>query len=487
MSKLKWSADNSRTVFLVLAVIVELAACAGALLTREHAYLIVLAENLCLIFIVLATRKKAARGRQDVVLLSFSALLLVLLVVSLNLHSFFFESKDGLSLWVTLLEAVGIIPSIILAIIQLRESKEISRAEFITELNRSFVENADYKKVYDALQAIYDGEEGAEARGLALTKGEISNYLTFFETLYLLCTKGVVSFDIIDDLFAYRFFLAAHSKIVQESKIRTQPENWRNIFRLEREWLDYRVKIGKNSEERLKSCRDEFRSCEGDMAKEDQLCWKNVYEMRQLEALLTPENYDIYRGKKEGPAIFDAKEFQYAVCTAKDVPDILALQDAVIGTLEAPELLRKNTAEMFESCTQAPNVTLGVRYRGKLVALAILFVPGDDEENLARYIRPEFASRVTANYKLCIVDREFRGNSLQVILGRKLEKYAAEAGAELICATVSPDNEYSERNMLRLGYRKVKSIQKYGFSRNLFCKALREDLAVCPEEESSET
>jgi len=185
--------------------------------------------------------------------------------------------------------------------------------------------------------------------------------------------------------------------------------------------------------------------------------------------------------------IIDAKEFQYTVCTAKDVPDILALQDAVIGTLEAPELLRKNTAEMFENCTRTPNVTLGVRYRGKLVALAILFVPGDDEENLARYICPALARSVTANYKLCIVDRDFRGNSLQVILGRKLEEYAAAAGAGLICATVSPDNEYSERNMLRLGYRKVKSIQKYGFSRNLFCKSLQEDFPVCPEGESNET
>ncbi len=299
MQKQKMPADSLRgLVFLVIAVLVELAACAGALLTKERAYLIVLAENLCLIVVALTARRKTARDREDVVWICFSGLLLLLLVVSLNLHSYFFESKDGLALWITLLEAVGIIPSIILAIIQLRDSKEITRAEFVTELNRSFVENKDYKKVYDALQAIYDGEEGAEARGLALTKGEISNYLTFFETLYLLCSKGVVSFAIIDDLFAYRFFLAVHSKIVQESKICPQPENWRNIFLLEREWLDYRIEKGKNSKEKLAACRELFRSCEGKDEKGNELSWDNVYEMRQLEALFPQKDYERYLGRK---------------------------------------------------------------------------------------------------------------------------------------------------------------------------------------------
>ena len=95
----------------------------------------------------------------------------------------------------------------------------------------------------------------------------VSNYLTFFETVNLLIEDGVLTLEVIDNLFAYRFFLAVHSQFVQESKIIPQPENFVNIFKLERKWLDYRIKIGKTPKE------------------------GTVYAERQLQTLVDEETY----------------------------------------------------------------------------------------------------------------------------------------------------------------------------------------------------
>ena len=49
-----------------------------------------------------------------------------------------------------------------------------------------------------------------------------------------------ISSIMLNDLFSYRFFLAVHSKTVQNEKLVSQPMNFRNIYYLEKLWMDYR-------------------------------------------------------------------------------------------------------------------------------------------------------------------------------------------------------------------------------------------------------
>lgn len=158
---------------------------------------------------------------------------------------------------ISIIEAIGLIVSLGIAVHQLTDSKEIARATFITEINRAFVENEHYMKLYDAFQDCLDGkcrfcENGTCQRDnssicqLDFPKSDVSNYLTFFETIYLLTKDHVIDFDMIDDLFAYRFFLAVHHPFVQQTKLQVQPQNFKNIFLLERDWISYRKAHGKN-------------------------------------------------------------------------------------------------------------------------------------------------------------------------------------------------------------------------------------------------
>ena len=232
-------------------------------------------------------------------MVSVIAVVLVVLIISIStaLRNYFFESADGVSLWITLLEVIGVLGTIIIAIMQLRDSKEISRASFIVELNRTFVENEDYTKIYNALQNCLDkkcpNSPCDETHcDLHFEKSLISNYLTFFETIYILYKKEVITFDIIDDLFAYRFFLAVHSRLIQQEKLIPQPENFKNIFMLEKEWLEYRIKKGKHTQAELDEACEIYRKvAESNYELEDDFEWKNVYMARPLRSLVSEEKY----------------------------------------------------------------------------------------------------------------------------------------------------------------------------------------------------
>ncbi len=217
-------------------------------------------------------RKRALIGLVFILIIS-----LIMAIVSLVKSLLSLSDDTMISMTLSAFESVGLLVSLIIAINQLNDSKEIARADFLVELNKAFTENQGNMELYTALQDCLDGKcdgcDGGEGVcNLSFPKVMVSNYLTFFETVYLLLCNGVLSFEMIDDLFGYRFFLAVHSKFVQQSKLASQPENFKNIFCLEYEWLRYReLKAHKKDKE------------------------KSVYRTRQLKNLMvTPEQKEIY-------------------------------------------------------------------------------------------------------------------------------------------------------------------------------------------------
>ncbi len=128
--------------------------------------------------------------------------------------------------------------SVVLVVAELYQSRKISEADFLAELNTSFVTNDDYKKAYTLFEN-YDFENLPD---IDMENIYISNYLTFFEVLHLLIKRGTLTIDMFDDLFGYRFFIAVHNPYVQRQKLVKSPENFKNIYILEKEWTEYRKK-----------------------------------------------------------------------------------------------------------------------------------------------------------------------------------------------------------------------------------------------------
>lgn len=194
-------------------------------------------------------KKQHFKHRAVLALIIVIAIALVITVISL-VQALFDLSSDTLAVIISALESMGLIVSLFIAIQQLDDSKEIARADFLVELNSAFINTPGNLELYTALQncrdercAFGDSCTPDSPCAIAVDKVTVSNYLTFFETMYLLLCNGVITFEMIDDLFAYRFFLAVHSKLVQQEKLAPQPENFKNIFCLEHKWLQYREKV----------------------------------------------------------------------------------------------------------------------------------------------------------------------------------------------------------------------------------------------------
>lgn len=151
----------------------------------------------------------------------------------------YFAIQNNLD-WVQIVSALVAVLGVILLAIELYQSRKITEAEFLANLNQAFVSNEDYKTAY----ALFEKYDFDALPDLELENYHISNYLTFFEVFQLLLERGTLTIDMINDLFGYRFFIAVHNPYVQRQKIVKSPENFRNIYILEREWVAYRKKRG---------------------------------------------------------------------------------------------------------------------------------------------------------------------------------------------------------------------------------------------------
>lgn len=158
--------------------------------------------------------------------------------------------------------------------------------------------------------------------------------------------------------------------------------------------------------------------------------------------------------------------------TEGDLALLLELQERVFAALDDWTLLRHNDAEMMDSCLRAPNVTFGAWADGRLAGFSVLYVPEDPAEDLACLLRGVETTRPAANNKLCIVDPDYWGHGLQLRLGELVADEARRRGLRLLCATASPRNSYSCRNLEAQGYRLNRTLVKYGFERNLYVLTL---------------
>ena len=61
-----------------------------------------------------------------------------------------------------------------------------------------------------------------------------------------------------------------------------------------------------------------------------------------------------------------------------------------------------------------------------------------------------------------VVKEEYRGNKLQKIICKELEKIAVKNGSKILCATASPYNKFSVNTFISLGYKVKEDKLKYG-------------------------
>lgn len=165
------------------------------------------------------------------------------------------------------------------------------------------------------------------------------------------------------------------------------------------------------------------------------------------------------------------EDFTIKTCDINSLDDILTLQAKVFETLPDKDTLRYNSEDMLRECLIEPNITIGAYYNDILVGFSVLYFPKSNQENLSLSLENVNLDNTTsANYKLCMVSDDFRGNQLQTELYKLLELEAIKQGVNLICATVSPKNPISIHNVTKLGFTYNRTLLKYNLERNLYYK-----------------
>ena len=357
--------------------------------------------------------------------------LLIIVGVGAGIHRVFFV--DSSSVLASKYDVGLVIVGALLTIIQIGDARRLQEASFLIDLNKTFVENETYTKMYEHLENNRKGIKNEEK----LKSYEVSQYLTFFETLYILVRDHATDIDDFDDLFAYRFFLAINDDEVWDLKLKHE-NNFKNIYELERRWFNYRAAHG---------------------------------------IQILGKKYNI-----NDPTILEAKKIAYNIryndltikkANSKTVDEILNFQEEIFSTLVDSNLLRRNDEEMFKKCVQDPNITYCLYNRDLLVGIIIMYALKD--EDLSNSLLKHKVVN-SANFKLIMVRDEYRGNKLMMSLMWVLERYASLNGYTHLCATASEDNSYSFINMLSAGYEYDSSQIKYGtLKRDIYVKDIRKD------------
>lgn len=177
----------------------------------------------------------------------------ILVVVILYLIGTFFFDIEPLS------KRISTVTTIIAAIafwLQFKRTESLNESSYIMNLNNQFVNNKDMTKIEHVLELYYNDYEfnynkrNLKNEGVGISSLELQldlsresedcqkliNYLVYLEALAAIIERNVLHLNVVDNLFAYRFFLAVNNPVVQETELLPYRDYYKGIFFLSKEW-----------------------------------------------------------------------------------------------------------------------------------------------------------------------------------------------------------------------------------------------------------
>lgn len=134
-----------------------------------------------------------------------------------------------------------------LVIVQLRQDNQgeergrvIEQQRFLLEYNKVFIENDKMAQVEADLERYDAGILRDDELITDENRQSFVNYLVYLEGFAPLVLDGIMEFEMLDNLMAYRFYLAVNNPVVQRDQLFKWPGYYLGCFRLYRKWTDYR-------------------------------------------------------------------------------------------------------------------------------------------------------------------------------------------------------------------------------------------------------
>ena len=148
--------------------------------------------------------------------------------------------KEILVLLIALAGAVAVF-------LQTNENTLLTTGEFILNLQQVYSSNEKFTELFLKCWEDYYSEE-YELK-LEEDKTILINYLTFFESIYIMLDNGALNIELLDELFGRRFFIVVNNKAVQKSELLYKDGSCRyysNICKLYKRWKNYRIQQEKH-------------------------------------------------------------------------------------------------------------------------------------------------------------------------------------------------------------------------------------------------
>jgi hypothetical protein len=133
---------------------------------------------------------------------------------------------------------------------QLRDGANNSKGEFILNLQQVYVDNSAYADLFEACWKNYSDDLSDDLSDEDLMKyleehdKDVLNYLTFFESIFLMTDCNVLDMKILDELFGRRFFIVVNNRCVQNFDLVKNKPYYENVYSLYKKWKKYREDNG---------------------------------------------------------------------------------------------------------------------------------------------------------------------------------------------------------------------------------------------------
>lgn len=134
----------------------------------------------------------------------------------------------------------------LIILVQLNRDHKIKKAEFIYNLNENFSNDEDIHQIYMKLKEYRDD------KSVLFTPADgrlMGNYVMFFMILEYLLSEGLVTLQMIDSIFANKFFIFCNNPHVYLYQTKEIKINY-PLLRLYEKWYNYR--LNKNEVELFK-------------------------------------------------------------------------------------------------------------------------------------------------------------------------------------------------------------------------------------------
>ncbi len=158
----------------------------------------------------------------------------------------------------------------------------------------------------------------------------------------------------------------------------------------------------------------------------------------------------------------NGRKIEVKTLTTAQIDEVKSLQEEVIASLTSVNALQPLSREEFAHILNGKGLMIGAYFEDELIAFRAMLEPEIDNEHLGKdagLAESEWTSVIYS--EITNVKPSFRGNGLQVLLGKVILENTSVQRYRYICATVAPFNIPSLQDKFTQGLQIVALKEKY--------------------------